>query len=235
MTAPRRFFGKNPPGRLPATMVKVLTAELSDSGRFTRGKRYFADDAVLDIDLQPGLVTASVQGSRRDPYLVQIGVTPGNGVPLRRDIDATCTCPDAREVGHELCKHGVAAMIALSNEISIEPEVLDVWRSGGQPLIDRAHDRAGDLARERDTTADGAVEAALDDDELAEVIEFRRPAPANTEPQPVGDLTNLLHAPNGSPPPEFGPVTPRTHPQIGDPLLDDTLQDALVHLQIRWE
>lgn len=38
MSKPRRPYG-NPPGRLPATMIKVLAAELSDQGRLARGKR----------------------------------------------------------------------------------------------------------------------------------------------------------------------------------------------------
>jgi hypothetical protein len=39
MSRPRKPFGPNPPGRLPATMLKVLAAELSDQGRLSRGRR----------------------------------------------------------------------------------------------------------------------------------------------------------------------------------------------------
>ena len=38
MTRPRRPFGANHPGRLPATMMKVLAAEMSDPSRLRRGK-----------------------------------------------------------------------------------------------------------------------------------------------------------------------------------------------------
>ena len=61
---PRQPYGANPPGRLPATMIKVLAAELSDQGRLSRGKRYWAEDAVVDIVVGHGAVTGVIQGSR---------------------------------------------------------------------------------------------------------------------------------------------------------------------------
>ena len=61
MSRPRRPFGPNVPGRLPATMIKVLAAELSDAARLARGTRYWADDAVIDIVGGHGAVTAEVE------------------------------------------------------------------------------------------------------------------------------------------------------------------------------
>ena len=64
MSRPRKPFGSSHPGRLPATMVKVLAAEMSDPQRLRRGKQYAHDGSVTDIIIEPGLVTAEVQGSR---------------------------------------------------------------------------------------------------------------------------------------------------------------------------
>ena len=81
VSRPRKPYGPNPPGRLPATMIKVLAAELSDQGRLARGKRYWADHAVIDIVIGHGAVTAEIQGSRAKPYVVTIEANPGAGVP----------------------------------------------------------------------------------------------------------------------------------------------------------
>lgn len=41
--------------------------------RLTRGRSYARQGQVLALDVEPGVVTASVQGSRRTPYAVRIG------------------------------------------------------------------------------------------------------------------------------------------------------------------
>ena len=45
-------------------------------GRLTRGRAYARKGQVLSLDVAPGEVTASVQGSRRTPYAVRIGLPP---------------------------------------------------------------------------------------------------------------------------------------------------------------
>ena len=67
MSRPRKPFGANHPGRLPATMMKVLAAEMSDPSRLRRGKQYAKDGSVLDIVIDPGTVTCEIQGSRSMP------------------------------------------------------------------------------------------------------------------------------------------------------------------------
>jgi hypothetical protein len=219
---PRKPFGASPPGRLPATMIKVLAAELSDQGRLSRGKRYWADDAVVDLVVGHGAVTAVIQGSRPDPYVVTIEATQGNGVPSKREVWITCTCPDDG-VETEACKHAVAALFALSDEVAIEPALLERWRTG---------------SNKRRPAVDG----------LAEVVPLRRdaPAPRTTptavpsppEPAPrdevADELAMLLGAPNGAAPPEFPDVTPVQHSGIRDRQLSDVLADAIQHLAIDW-
>src|SRR5262245_35592902 len=196
MAKPRKPYGANPPGRLPATMIKVLAAELTDQGRLSRGKRYWAEDAVVDLVVGHGAVTAVIQGSRPDPYVVTIEATEGTGVPSKREVWITCTCPDDGEM--EACKHAVAALFALSDEVAIEPALLVRWRSGS-----------------RRKPAGGA---------LAEVVPLRRnepqaaPARRTPEPEPpdpvVEELAVLLAAPNGASPPEFPQIVPVVHAGI---------------------
>ncbi|MCC6175782.1 MAG: SWIM zinc finger family protein [Chloroflexi bacterium] len=42
------------------------------TGRFTRGRSYARNGRVLDVDIQPGVVRARVQGSESTPYRVQL-------------------------------------------------------------------------------------------------------------------------------------------------------------------
>jgi uncharacterized Zn finger protein len=44
--------------------------------RLTRGRSYARAGQVLSLDVSPGVVTASVQGSRATPYQVRVGLVP---------------------------------------------------------------------------------------------------------------------------------------------------------------
>lgn len=134
MSTPRRSVGTSTAGRLPAAMLRALAAELSDPGRFSRAKAYARDGAVVDIDVQPGAARGVVQGSRYEPYAVTLHTQPardGEGllglIPERDELFLECTCPDAETFG--ACKHGLAVLLVLADEISIEPAVLERWRS----------------------------------------------------------------------------------------------------------
>lgn len=228
MSRPRTPFGASLPGRLPATMIKVLAAEMSDQQRLARGKRYHADAAVIDIVIGHGVLTAEVQGSRADPYVVTIEADGGEGVPGRREIWAQCTCPDDDGTGATLCKHGVAAMFALSDEVAIEPELLERWRTSRR--------RSGSS----NVTALPAPDPVVDDDRSddtpsATVIPIR----PNVERRPVDDgwgaLSALLAAPGGAAPPEFPEIDHVDHRSLRDDLLRSVLDDALDQLHLRWD
>ena len=75
VSRPRRSLG-NQHGRLVATMLRALAAELSDPGRSARAKAYARDGAVIEIDIRPGVVSGLVLGSRRDPYEVFLAADP---------------------------------------------------------------------------------------------------------------------------------------------------------------
>jgi uncharacterized Zn finger protein len=205
-------------------MIKVLAAELSDQGRLSRGKRYWADDAVIDLVVGHGVVTAVIQGSRSEPYVVTIEAASGTGVPGKREVWISCTCPDDG-TATEACKHAVAALFALSDEVAIEPELIERWRAGSR-------------VRSRGT--------ATPETGLAEVVPIRQPeravadarpaAPASAPVDPVLDeLARLLAAPNGAVAPEFPEVTAIAHGGIRDRQLAEVLNDAIAHLEINWE
>lgn len=146
MTAPRRSFGPNPPGRLAGTMLRALTAELSDPGRYARSKQYARDGAVVDIDVAPGVARAEVRGTRYDPYVTMLYAQPLPAdeldaardsavstallIPARTEIAASCTCPDGDTHVADWCKHALATLLVLADEVTIEPEILHRWRSG---------------------------------------------------------------------------------------------------------
>jgi hypothetical protein len=207
-------------------MLKVLAAELSDQGRLSRGKRYWSDNAVVDIVVGHGAVTAEVQGGRPQPYVVTLEAAGGSGVPTKRDVWVQCTCPDDTGSGADACKHAVAAMFALSDEIAVEPELFDRWRQGARRH--RAEATVSSLP-----VTDALSDAGDGDDggrRDADVIELR--------PRHDPDLeliAMLLRPPAGASPPDFGEVDPIEHVGIRDRLLDDVLDDALDHLAIRWE
>jgi hypothetical protein len=246
VSRPRRPYG-NPPGRLPATMIRVLAAEMSDSGRLSRGKRYWADHAVVDIVVGHGAVTAEIQGSRSQPYVVTIETRAGNGVPSKRDLWVRCTCPDDAGTGRDACKHAVAALFALSDEIAVEPELLDRWRGG---LGGAHHDHRGTLDDEPDDddVDDGSTRTASAwpsnvvplrpglDRGFGARVPSRPPPEPEPEPDPTADeIATLLAAPAGARAPVFPVVEPLVHPPLRDHLLDEVLTDAISQLGLNLD
>jgi uncharacterized Zn finger protein len=241
MSRPRKPFGNQQPGRLPATMLKVLAAEMSDQGRLARGRRYHQDEAIIDIVIGHGSVTAEVQGSRPEPYLVTIEVEGGTGIPRRSEIWASCTCPDDSGTGADLCKHAVAVMFSLSDEVSIDPDLLERWRSSRRrpASADVTHldDHRSVAVRPEptadDTPADHRAQVIplhgrdRHDDRERETREVRDPR--------VDGLARLLAAPAGAAPPDFPDVEPIDHRSLPDAMLREVLEDALDHLELRWE
>ena len=229
MSRPRKPFGTSQPGRLPATMMKVLAAEMSDPTRHRRGKQYASDGSVLDIIIETGVVTCEIQGSRSMPYVATVEVTRGSGMPLRRDITCTCSCPDDDNWDGHACKHVVATLYTLSNEFLIEPELIDVWR--GQVAGDPRDDASPDVD---DTPTRGTRRhLSLVRDHEDEPETEMRPAP---EPRVVEDsLLPVLVLQPGTELPEI-PVLERADlrpPKDRD--LAAVLRDAMQHVRVDWD
>ncbi|MFZ8997783.1 MAG: SWIM zinc finger family protein [Ilumatobacteraceae bacterium] len=215
MSRPRTPFGPNQPGRLPATMVKVLAAELSDQARLARGKRYRSDGAVVDIECRPGVVTGTVQGSRRQPYEVTIVVGGGSGTPTRRDVRIVCTCPDDAGVSTPACKHAVAVLLAWSDEVAIEPGLIDVVRSSSVRLL-------GSDGSSPDGSSPGGSSPDRSSTDGAPLAQDR------------DEISAMLVSPTEGGPPDLPIPEPLEHPRIPDPLVDAVLRSALDDLVVRW-
>jgi hypothetical protein len=120
-----------------AQEIAELAPLLADGGRLSRGRQYHRKGNVADVDVGPGLVSASVQGSESEPYTVLIACREASEneraaldtdvtavVPRPLDIAFTCHCADWGDP----CKHGVAALLELAREVDDNPNLLLLWR-----------------------------------------------------------------------------------------------------------
>ncbi len=207
-------------------MMKVLAAEMSDPSRLRRGKQYAKDGSVLDIVIEPGIVTGEIQGSRSTPYIASIEVTAGDGMPLRRDITTTCTCPDDANWDDYACKHVVATMFVLSDEFLLEPELLDVWRN-----------RMSEPALTDDSTVQpvAADTGSTRGRHLRLVQPSETAAPSRRPEARVDSLEAMLRTPTGTSLPEV-PVIERVEPDLPRSREFATvLRDAIANLRIEWD
>ncbi len=239
MTRPRHAFG-NQPGRLPATLLRALSAELSDPGRYRRAKEYARDGAVIEIDVRNGVVTGQVLGSRRSAYEVMIYADPIDEaeldaaettsslvalIPERTELAMSCTCPDAD--GGAMCKHALALLMVLADEVSIEPGLLLRWRAAGP-------DVPASLARA--TRLRGRTTVTLP----RRTPPDRTDGPREPRPHPVDVLAPLLASPTPVGPLPDVPalaaaalVTPPARADAMSDVLDRVLADAIAHARRR--
>lgn len=66
----------------------ALLEALGMGGRLDRGRTYARKGQVISLDVEPGVVSALVQGSRARPYRVRIGLAPLSEADWRRAEDA---------------------------------------------------------------------------------------------------------------------------------------------------
>ena len=96
--------------------------------RLTRGKNYARRGQVLSLEVAPGVVTASVQGSRKTPYKVTIGLTAFSELVWAK-------------VEVSLAEQAIHSARLLAGEMPHDLE--DVFLKAGAPLFPQ---RAKDLA-----------------------------------------------------------------------------------------
>lgn len=177
---PGQFIGEpHPQGSLANTMLSVALAGSAESGRLRRAKQYFNDGNVLRLEIDAGVLRASVAGSQADPYqvLIHVPVLPRDDTPVAAlrsqlnrltpaaaDLDASCNCVD-----HEaLCKHAAAALLAFAFELKFRPELLIHWRTSAVP-VQRSAAQVGTGTRRTVKPAD--------------VVRRERPAPVWASPE----------------------------------------------------
>jgi uncharacterized Zn finger protein len=93
--------------------------------RLQRGRTYARKGQVMNIDVQPGRVAASVQGSRRTPYTVRINVQLLSDDEWERAIDA-------------MAEQALFAARLLVGEMP--PEIEGAFRAAGVSLFPTSHD-----------------------------------------------------------------------------------------------
>ncbi|HEX6869943.1 MAG TPA: hypothetical protein VF163_02500 [Micromonosporaceae bacterium] len=107
--------------------IAVLES-LALGSRLTRGRNYARAGQVLSLDITPGEVTASVQGSRPTPYEVSIGLA-ALGEPAWQAVEAA------------LAEQALFSARLLAGEMPTQIE--EVFAEAGTPLFPT---RAGQLA-----------------------------------------------------------------------------------------
>jgi len=228
VSRPRHAFGAQP-GRLPATLLRALCAELSDPARYRRAKDYARDGAVIDLDVRPGAVVGEVLGSRRSPYRVTIAADPVDDaaaatspvmlLPERTELAVACTCPDADSGA--MCKHALALLLVFADEVSIEPELLVRWRaSGGSAAAGtvRLRGRGATASRPRS-------DPARDRDRSSAPASVDVLAPLLASPTPIGALGPM------TPLPPEALLTPPARADAMSALLDRVLADAIATIR----
>ncbi|GLW12393.1 hypothetical protein Misp01_75210 [Microtetraspora sp. NBRC 13810] len=99
--------------------VDILEA-VCDPGRLTRGRSYARRGQVLTLDLAPGEVTATIQGSRPEPYDARIGIDAYGAADWTRIEEA-------------LAGQALYRAKLLAGEMP--PEILDVFDALRLPLF----------------------------------------------------------------------------------------------------
>lgn len=88
-------------------MASILHQEtirrLSGDGAFDRGKKYFDEGRVTNVERKEGSVHAKVRGTEESPYAVRIWMKD-------ESLAYACSCPMGQD--QAFCKHAVAVALA---------------------------------------------------------------------------------------------------------------------------
>jgi len=207
------------PGKLLGTMISVTAAGLLDPVRFRRRREYATSGAVTAMSVDAGILRATIQGSRREPYSVEVrtatvpalaaGSNPATMptlAPGAGELRTTCTCPDAAE---GTCKHAAAALLAFADEVSLRPDLLVAWRcadgsaparaaigSRRRPPADRPQPPAAASPFETDEWRAfvAAPAARIDLSDVLEVVRRAPPPAVGNERLGAVDLSGMVRS-----------------------------------------
>jgi len=111
-----------------ARALANLAIELGDPGRMAKARRLYRSGAVSAVDFDKATAYASVTDSNGDIYEVELRVqtAPANAnAPGAEDISVTCSCDDSAEA----CRHALATVLAIAEQVEINPRTLQDWTS----------------------------------------------------------------------------------------------------------
>ena len=121
--------GESLEGRSAVERLGELVATTTDHARLVRGIELADDGHVHELDIVPGRATASVTGSRREPYRTTLRLTSSGLPSAPSHLRFDCSCPDWGNP----CKHGVALALALGEELDDDPSLAS--RFWGSPAL----------------------------------------------------------------------------------------------------
>jgi hypothetical protein len=137
VSAARRRTGGGRQHGSAVELLGELVATTTDHARLVRGIELADDGHVHDLDVVPGRATATVTGSRRDPYRTTLRISVAGPPRSPSHLRFECTCPDWGNP----CKHGVALALALGEELDDDPGLATrFWGAG--PALSGARDGA---------------------------------------------------------------------------------------------
>jgi len=164
--------------RMMSVLLNVLVAGMCDPSRLSRGRTYARQGAVNGLHVLPGSLVANVQGSRAQPYEVQVRTSPARAatsanalVPDQRDVIFECSCPDWENP----CKHAVAVMARFADLVLHDPAMLVTWRGADAAPGERAVVGSRSLASSRagvSPAPEAEPEPQVDAAALASLVEF---------------------------------------------------------------
>lgn len=113
------------PGRVtnPEAQDMVQAAEMeTDAKVLARGRTYARQGQVIDVQCEPGMFTARIQGTSSQPYLVRLDRVTISG---SERVSADCDCPYGCDFGW--CKHAAALAYVAAFLMDVDDEVRSRW------------------------------------------------------------------------------------------------------------
>lgn len=114
-----------------ARAIANLAIDLGDPGRMAKARRLHRSGSVSAIDVESGAAHASVTDADGEIYDVTITVVapPAQELPMANDLLAECSCDDTGDA----CRHGLAAMLGIAEEVEADVRVIDRWTGAEAP------------------------------------------------------------------------------------------------------
>ncbi|MFN8182953.1 MAG: hypothetical protein U0R23_00865 [Candidatus Nanopelagicales bacterium] len=102
-------------------MVQAAEME-TDAKVLARGRTYARQGQVIDVQCEPGMFTARIQGTSSQPYLVRLDRVTISG---SERVSADCDCPYGCDFGW--CKHAAALAYVAAFLMDVDDEVRSRW------------------------------------------------------------------------------------------------------------